>query len=107
MKDGDQMMSAYNHSEGELLPVSWRWPAAEANMSAASMTRARDFCARMLRGEIFPSVNAVLGRDGRFCVIDGCHRLCGSLLAGFLWLPVRIISETPFHPSIRRDGVWV
>jgi hypothetical protein len=101
------MMSAYNHSgEGELLPVSWRWPAAEANMSAASMARARDFCARMLCGETFPAVNAVLGRDGRYCIVDGAHRLCGSLLAQFLWLPVRIISEAPFHPSLR-NGVWV
>jgi hypothetical protein len=99
--------TAYRCTEAaELLPVAWRWPAAEANLSSTSMARVRDFCARMLRGEMFPAVSAVLGRDGRFCVVDGGHRLRASLLAGFLWLPVCIVGEAPFHPNLR-DGVWV
>jgi ParB-like chromosome segregation protein Spo0J len=30
----------------------------------------------------------VIGKDGRFQVINGIHRLAASLLAGFQWIPV-------------------
>ena len=58
-------------------------------------------------GVAFPAVNAVLGRNGGFCVVDGCHRLAASLLAGFGWLPVIVVGETAFYPSVRSDGSWV
>jgi hypothetical protein len=98
-------MQAYNHigdERCEVLPIGWRWPADVRPTSA----KVRDFATRMKSGEIFPACNAVLGRNGRFAVIDGVHRLAASLLAEFLWLPVIIVAETPYSPSLR-NGCWV
>jgi ParB-like chromosome segregation protein Spo0J len=37
----------------------------------------------------------VIGRDGKFSVIDGHHRLEGSVLAGFRFIPV-IVNPSPW-----------
>lgn len=103
-------MQAYRTIEDarcELLPIAWRSPIDVYPASTASMARAQDFATQMLSGVVFPACAAVLGRDGRFCVVNGTHRLCASLLAGFLWLPVIIVGETVFHPSVRSDGRWM
>jgi ParB-like chromosome segregation protein Spo0J len=84
-------MDTYVHTHGELLPLSRRWPL-EPRVTG---DRVRYFAEAMLAGVCFPPVRVVLGLDRRFSVQDGHHRLEGSVLAGFDFLPV-IINESPW-----------
>lgn len=95
------------HARCELLPLAWRSSASDAAPVPTVLARSRHFADLMFSGIVFPACSTVLGRNGRYCVINGTHRLCASLLAGFLWLPVIIVAEMPFYPSLRSDGRWM
>jgi ParB-like chromosome segregation protein Spo0J len=87
-------MDSYKHDEGELLPLSRRFPEQQ---HPPSMEKVRDFASQMRNGVSFPLIRIVFGRDGiRFYIQDGEHRTAASLLCGFTMIPCVVNPNNPW-----------
>jgi hypothetical protein len=76
-------MDSYQHTEGELLPLSWRRSDQCDPVGATSWKKVDQIAALMRAGVPFPPIGIVVGRDGRFFIQDGAHRVAAAMLCGY------------------------